>query len=202
MRSGGSRLPDRTAAPIRPSAPEQTPSSERPGGPPRLALAGNRPTWRERQAAKEAEGAASGPPPAAPPTDIATDEVSMPLKKTGGYVPPARRGIDGASAPRGRTDAAPTSAPPRDASSSIEPTAKWRPSGARDGMGRDGSPADAPLRRNLDGLRRTGADRDSSPADGGRPVSSSGTARTESPAAETSRPAQAAKYVPMHMRNK
>lgn len=202
MRSGGSRIPDRTAAPIHPSGPERTASSERPSGPPRLALAGNKPNWRERQAAKEAEGTASGAPPAAPPTDIATDEVSMPPKKTGGYVPPARRGVDGVPAPRGRTEAGSTLAPPRDTSSSVEPTAKWRPSGARDGLGRDGSPADAPLRRNLDGLRRPAADRDTSPADGGRPVSSSGTARTESPAAERNESVKAApgKYVPLHLR--
>jgi len=200
MRSGATRIPDRTA-PVRPSAPERTESSERPSGPPRLALAGNKPTWRERQAAKEAEGTGSGAPPAAPPTDIATEEVSMPPRKPGGYVAPARRDPNAAPAPRGRTDAAPTPAAPRDASSSVEPAARWRLSAPRTGLGRDGSPAEAPIRKNLDGLRRPAGDRDSSPADGGRPVSSSGTARTESPAAETLRPAPG-KYVPVHMRNK
>lgn len=200
MRSGATRIPDRTA-PVRPSAPERTESTERPSGPPRLALAGNKPTWRERQAAKEAEGTANGAPPAAPPTDIATEEVSMPPRKTGGYVAPARRDPTSVPAPRGRTDATLNPPAARDASSSVEPTAKWRPSAARGGPGRDGSPAEAPMRRNLDGLRRPAGDRDSSPADGGRPVSSSGTARTESPAAEPVRPA-AGKYVPMHLRNK
>lgn len=200
MRSGTTRIPDRSA-PVRPSAPERTESSERPSGPPRLALAGSKPTWRERQAAKEAEGTDSSPAPAAPSTDIATDEVSMPPRKAGGYVAPARRDPNAGPAPRGRTDAAPTSAAPRDASSSVEPTAKWRPSAPRGGLGRDGSPAEPPIRRNLDGLRRPTGDRDSSPADGGRPVSSSGTARTESPAAEPLRPAPG-KYVPVHMRNK
>ena len=189
MRTGGSRIPDRTA-PTRPVAVERTESSERPSGPPRLALAGNKPTWRERQAAKETEGASSGPPPAAPPSDITTEEVSMPPKKTGGYVPPARRDAGATSAPRGRTSAA-------NDSSSTEPTAKWRPGAPRNGIDRDGSPADPPLRRNLDGLRKTFGERDSSPADGLRPTSSSGTARTESPAAE--RPA-AGKYVPVHLR--
>ncbi len=200
MRSGATRIPDRTA-PIRPSASERTESSERPSGPPRLALAGNKPTWRERQAAKEAEGTGSGSPSAAPATEIATKEVSMPAKKPGGYVAPARRDPNTAPPSRGRTDAAPTPTAPRDASSSVEPTAKWRPSAPRASLGRDGSPAEAPVRRNLDGLRRPAGDRDSSPADGGRPVSSSGTARTESPAAEPLRPAPG-KYVPMHMRNK
>ena len=198
--TGAARIPDRTTASARPSAPERTASSERPSGPPRLALAGNKPTWRERQAAKEAEGTTRTPPPAAPPSDIAIEEVSMPPKRTGGYVPPGRRGGDAPPASRGRTDAAPAPSAPRDASSSVEPTAKWRPGAPRDDFGRDGSPADAPLRRNLDGLRKP-IDRDSSPADGGRPVSSSGTARTESPAAEPVKPAPG-KYVPMHMRNK
>ena len=205
MRSGASRIPDRTAAAVRPSGLERTASSERPSGPPRLALAGNKPTWRERQAAKEAEGAAGAPPPAATSTtDAATEEVLMPAKKMGGYVPPARRGPEAAPSPRGRTDAAATSTPPRDASSSIEPTSKWRPGVPRDGPGRDGSPADAPIRRNLDGLRRPMVERDSSPADSGRSMSSSGAARTDSPAAERTevlRPAPG-KYVPMHMRNK
>jgi len=200
MRTGATRIPDRTA-PIRSPAAERTDSSERPSGPPRLALAGNKPTWRERQAAKEAEGTGSGPPPAAPPSDIATKEGSMPPKKPGGYVAPARRDPNTAPPPRGRTDAAPTLNAPRDASSSVEPTAKWRPSAPRTGLGRDDSPAEAPIRKALDGLRIPAGDRDSSPADGGRPISSSGTARTESPAAEPLRPAPG-KYVPVHMRNK
>jgi translation initiation factor 3 subunit A len=37
-------------------APERTDSSERPSGPPRLALAGGKPSWREREAAKAAGG--------------------------------------------------------------------------------------------------------------------------------------------------
>ena len=204
MRSGASRVPDRAAAPVRPSGLERTASSERPSGPPRLALAGNKPTWRERQAAKEAEGTASGPPPAAPPTDIATEDVVVPPKKIGGYIPPARRGPEAAPTPRGRTDAATAPILPRDPSSSVEPTPKWRPGAPRDGLGRDGSPADAPVRKNWDGLRRPVADGDSGSVDGGRSVYSSGTTRTESPAAErteSSRPAPG-KYVPVHMRNK
>lgn len=193
MRSGA-RIPERPT-PIRPVEPARTESSERPSGPPKLALAGSKPTWRDREAArKQAEAAAGGPPPAAPPTDIATEEVQLP-KKTGGYVPPARR--PGDNAPRGRTDAAPSPAP-REESSGAPPPAKWRPSGPRDGLGRDGSPADRPTPRFLDGLKGAPG-RDSSPAEGGRPVSSSGTARTESPANEKAAPA---KYVPVHLRKK
>ena len=203
-----SRVPDRTA-PIRPTEPVRaaeavrTESNERPSGPPRLALAGNKPTWRERQAAKESEGATSTPPPTAPQTDIATEEAALP-KRTGGYVPPARRGGD--AAPRGRTDAAPSAARDESTASSAEPTAKWRPGAPRDGLGRDGSPADGPRPRFLDGLRPAGnRDRDGSPADGagpgGRPVSSSGAARTESPVDGKPAPTPG-KYVPVHLRNK
>ena len=193
MRSGA-RLPERPT-PVRPAEPTHTESSERSSGPPKLALAGSKPTWRDREAArKQAEAAGDAPQPAAPPTDIATEEVQLP-KKTGGYVPPARR--PGDAAPRGRSDAAPSPAP-REESSGAQPAAKWRPSGPRDGLGRDGSPADRPSPRFLDGLRGPRG-RDSSPAEGGRPVSSSGTARTESPANEKPAPG---KYVPVHLRNK
>lgn len=193
----GARNPDRTA-PIR-TEPTRADSSERPSGPPRLALAGSKPTWRERQAQKEA-GAVGGAPAAASPADIATEEVNLP-KKTGGYVPPSRRGGDAPPAPRGRPDAA-TSSAPRDASSSVEPTTKRRDGLRQDGLGRDGSPADGPRPRFLDGLRGPTAGRDQSPSDGGRPVSS-GMNRTESPAGEAppSKPAPG-KYVPVHLRNK
>lgn len=191
MRSGA-RLPERPTS-IRPAEPARTESSERPSGPPKLALAGSKPTWRDREAARKQAEAAGGPPqPAAPATDIATEEVQLP-KKTGGYVPPARR--PGDAAPRGRSDATPSPGP-RDESSGAQPPAKWRPSGPRDGLGRDGSPADRPTPRFLDGMR---GGRDSSPAEGGRPTSSLRTARTESPANE--KPA-AGKYVPVHLRNR
>jgi len=201
-KAGLGRIPDRSA-PSRAPEMARNESRDRPasGGPPKLNLAGNKPTWRERQVAKEAEEAAkaaggptSAPPPAAPSTDIATEEAALP-KRTGGYVPPARR-ADGAP-PRGRTDTAPSPAAPRDASSSVEPTAKWRPGARGDAAGRDGSPADS-LKPRFSGLRQP-SNRDTSPADGDRPLSSSGTARTESPASE--RPAPG-KYVPVQMRNK
>ena len=193
MRSGA-RLPERPT-PIRPTEAARTESSERPSGPPKLALAGSKPTWRDREAArKQADAAGGALQPAAPPTDIATEEVQLP-KKTGGYVPPARR--PGDAAPRGRSDAAPSPAP-REESSGAQPPARWRPSNQRDGSGRDGSPADRPSPRFLDGLRGAPV-RDSSPAEAGRPVPSSAPARTESPANGKSAPG---KYVPVHLRNK
>ena len=188
-------------------------SSERPSGPPRLALPGSKPTWRERQAQKEAEAAAGGAPqatPATPATDIATTEVELP-KKTG-YVPPALR--DG-TAPRGRSDASPATNA-RDGSSGGDAPPKWRPSAPRDGSARDGSPANAPAPRFLAPGRR-GADgpgaRDQSPADGpakymprirreGAPARSDAPpARTESPANRGLTPGPG-KFVPPHLRNK
>ena len=192
MRSGA-RLPERPI-PIRPSEPARTESSERPSGPPKLALAGNKPTWRDREAARKRAEAPGVTPETTPPTDIAADEIQLP-RKTGGYVPPARR--PGDAAPRGRSDATPSPAS-REENYGAQPAAKWRPSGPRDGSVREGSPADRPTPRFLDGLRGAPG-RDSSPAEGGRPVSSSGTARTESPANEKPAPG---KYVPVHLRNK
>lgn len=195
-KKNNARLPERTA-------PIPSESSERSSGPPRLALAGNKPTWRERQAQKEAEGGSSGShaPPPAPPSDIASADTHLP-KKTG-YVPPARRG----DAPRGRTNAEPTSAP-RDESSGGDTSAKWRP---RENSGRDGSPADRLPPRFTDSMRRRPENsglREQSPADGvglsklGVELQrdSSVSARSESPAGSAA-PAPG-KYIPVHLRNK
>ncbi len=110
------RIPERSAAaPVEPpAAAAQAAPAE--GGPPRLALGGNKPTWREREAARK-DGDTSGPA-AAPSTDDPTSEAEPP-KRTG-YVPPALRGEAGGAPDR------------------------WRPSGrGRDGPGRDDSPADS-----------------------------------------------------------
>jgi len=49
------------ASPMGRAAPvERTDSSERPAGPPRLALAGGKPSWRDREAAKQAGGESMG----------------------------------------------------------------------------------------------------------------------------------------------
>jgi translation initiation factor 3 subunit A len=61
-RDAGDSAPSRTGPPM-----DRTDSNDRAGGPPRLALAGNKPSWREREAAKQASGGAggaeNGPPP-------------------------------------------------------------------------------------------------------------------------------------------
>lgn len=120
-------FPDRTAAP---------PAEESRGGPPRLALAGSKPTWRERQAAKES-GAAGGEPPAADPaarpapTAQDGEGAAAAASTRGGYVPPGRRGEGGGGAPRwserpggreagrdGGREATRDPAPPQD---------RWRP---------------------------------------------------------------------------
>lgn len=193
-------IPDRTA-------PLRSDSSERPSGPPRLALAGNKPTWREREAQKAAEEAAGGShvSRAAPPPEIAAAE-SQPPKKSSGYVPPARRG----EAPsRGRAEAE-QSPVPRDESSGGDVSTKWR---AREPSGRDGSPADKPIPRFADSIRRRPESglREQSPADGpgfsklgnNAPLQrdSSVLAQTDSPS--TGRPTPTpGKYIPVHMRNK
>ena len=210
---GATRVPER-------SAPARADSTERSAGPPRLALVGNKPTWRERQVQKEAEVAAGGAAPVhppAPPSDIATTEAQLP-KRTG-YVAPARR--TDSAAPRGRTDdQAPFGG--RDESSGGDAPPKWRPSGVHPDSGRDGSPANGPAPRFLAPGRR-GTDgpgaRDQSPADGagatkypprfqrdgGAPARSetppAAPARTDSPANGVSAPAPG-KYVPVHLRNK
>ena len=201
------RIPDRTA-------PIRTDSSERPsGGPPRLALAGNKPTWREREAQRQADvGAGGGAPPStspAAPSDVASSDVEMP-KRTG-YVPPAKRG-DGA-VPRGRTDAPPPSSSRDQSLGGADVGAKWRPT-PRGDSGRDGSPADGPAPRFLAPGRR-GPDgvgvRDQSPAEtkyiprfqreGGVTRSETPPARSDSSANGQTAPT-VGKYIPRHLRDK
>ncbi|MCJ1228821.1 eukaryotic translation initiation factor 3 subunit A [Toensbergia leucococca] len=190
-KTAGTRMPER-------SAPIRADSSERPSGPPRLALAGSKPNWRERQAQKEAEGAAGGAQASstAPPTDIATAEGQLPKKTS--YQPPALRGD---TAPRGRSDGHPASTP-RDQSSGGDAPARWRTGGPQTGSGRDESSADGPAPRFLapGRIKPDGpGPRSQSPADPSG-LSSLVPARIESPAAS---PAPTpGKYVPMHLRNK
>ena len=100
---GGGRLPDRTApAPVRSD-------SDKPTGPPVIAVAGSRPTWRERQAAKEAAAASGIPPPAEAEAPTPPPAAEPPLKK-GGYVPPHLRGRQDGS---GSRDSSPADGPAR-----------------------------------------------------------------------------------------
>lgn len=176
---------------------------ERPSGPPRLALTGNKPTWRERAAQKAAEEAAGGSqvPRAAPPPETTAAE-SQPLKKSTGYVPPAKRG----EVPRGRAETEQSSMP-RDESSGGDVTAKWR---AREGSGRDGSPADKPVPRFTDSIRRRPeSGLKEQPLTDGPGLSKSGTstplkdssAPTGSDSSAAGKPAPG-KYIPVHLRNK
>lgn len=54
--------PTRAAAPVM----ERTDSNDRPSGAPRIALAGGKPSWRDREAAKTGSGAEDTPAPPAP----------------------------------------------------------------------------------------------------------------------------------------
>lgn len=98
--------------------PAAAPAPARPGAEgertaPRLNLAprtGGAPSWRDRQAAKEAGAAAPAPAPEQP------KEEPQPARRTGGYVPPALRA--GASA---TPSAAPPSNAPRPAREPAQP---------------------------------------------------------------------------------
>ncbi|EKG16641.1 hypothetical protein MPH_06095 [Macrophomina phaseolina MS6] len=106
------------------------------GGPPRLALSGNKPSWREREAAKAASGGAAPAPEAVP----AAAEAEPPRRS--GYVPPALRGEGGASSwreregsgSRGREGLSRTESP------AGPPSGRWQPPAAR-GSPSSGSPA-------------------------------------------------------------
>ncbi|KAJ4988969.1 eukaryotic translation initiation factor 3 subunit [Stagonosporopsis vannaccii] len=136
-KAGGfrSEVPDRTFSRGAPAAAE--PESR---GPPRLALAGGKPSWRDRMAAKDAgEGApaapAAQPEPVAAPT--ATPPASEAAPARSGYVPPHLRGASG-SAPGGgwrEREAAPRDVPPRADSGS--PAAGGRYEAPRRGFGED-----------------------------------------------------------------
>ncbi|KAL2019676.1 hypothetical protein VTK56DRAFT_9295 [Thermocarpiscus australiensis] len=88
--AGGQSAPE-TAPPLARAAPpamERTDSNERPAGPPRLNLVGNKtgPSWREREAAKAAAGGAGGsaPPPdrAGPPPRVPSGR-GVPMDRVG-----------------------------------------------------------------------------------------------------------------------
>lgn len=158
-KTGGfrSEVPDRTFSRAAPAPAAAEPESR---GPPRLALAGGKPSWRDRMASKESgEGAPAAPAaPAAQPEPVAAPVVSPPASEAAparsGYVPPHLRGAGG-SAPGGgwrEREAAPRDVPPRADSGS--PASGGRYEAPRRGFGeeRKASPAtggrwEAPARR-------------------------------------------------------
>ncbi|KAF4986668.1 hypothetical protein FDECE_15839 [Fusarium decemcellulare] len=101
--------------PARAPPVERSESNDRPsaGGPPRLQLAGNKPSWREREAAKQASGGgASDAGSSAPPPRFAP---------RGGA--PIDRGGSGC----GEEDRKPSPAPPSEALPASRTAGKWVP---------------------------------------------------------------------------
>ncbi|KAI2630972.1 eukaryotic translation initiation factor 3 subunit A [Hypoxylon sp. NC1633] len=72
--------PSRTATPM-----ERTDSNERPSGPPRLNLQGNKSSWRDREAAKQAQASSgvSGAPKESPPAPTPAQAPAEPLRPSG-----------------------------------------------------------------------------------------------------------------------
>ncbi|CAN8097508.1 unnamed protein product [Discula destructiva] len=188
----------RGGLPIRGAAPaiERTDSAERPTGPPRIAIAGNKPSWREREAAKarvenidaapEAPAASAAPAPAARPTP-----------------PPAER-----------TDSAPASGPPRLALAGNKPAGSWRereaakkPAGGEAAPARTFERSERPERseRTFERSERpagSGFDRNG-PSSGGRTFSGRAEGRDEKdgPPPEPLKASGApGKWVPRHLR--
>jgi translation initiation factor 3 subunit A len=91
LRTQGKEVPSaRTESPMARASPmgraapmERTDSNERPApsGPPRLALAGGKPSWRDRQAAKEAAGGEPAPAPTPSSTRIPSSSGGAPLAR-------------------------------------------------------------------------------------------------------------------------
>ena len=102
---GIERAPERerpTFEGLRRSAPSDGPPAADSRGPPKLALTGGKPTWREREAMKArgevppGEPAAAPAPAPAPPAAAPVEERAPPAEvaapKRTGYIPPALRG--------------------------------------------------------------------------------------------------------------
>ncbi|KAK0389257.1 hypothetical protein NLU13_2832 [Sarocladium strictum] len=101
-----------SAPPSRGPPMERTDSNDRTGAPPRLALAGNKPSWREREAAKQSAGGASGADAGPPPRSFSRGD-GAPMERT-----------DSRGAENGRT-ASP--APPAEPLQSSRAPGKWVP---------------------------------------------------------------------------
>ncbi|KND94847.1 Eukaryotic translation initiation factor 3 subunit A [Tolypocladium ophioglossoides CBS 100239] len=105
--------PSRTGPPM-----ERTDSNDRPsaGGPPRLQLAGTKPSWREREAARVAAGGAAG-------AGDADNASAPPSRGFGSRGPPMDRG--GSS--RGENGRTESPAPPAEPLQSSRAPGKWVP---------------------------------------------------------------------------
>ena len=132
------------------AGPEPVEPAAASSGPPRLNLGGNKPSWRDREAAKtKSDVSAPGPgtqgsvPPAAPPSEVPTLEADLP-KRTG-YVPPHLRNRDGGAGPQSRSrELEREGAQDRDSSRDESPAVgRWQRGGAGAGA-RDESPANGP----------------------------------------------------------
>jgi translation initiation factor 3 subunit A len=103
LRAEGKEVPPaRTESPMARAAPvsratpmERTESNDRPTGPPRIALAGGKPSWRDRQAAKEAGGVPTDSAP--PPSSRIPSSGGAPLSR--GRSGRGEEGRDGSPAP-------------------------------------------------------------------------------------------------------
>ncbi|KAK4217916.1 hypothetical protein QBC37DRAFT_413540 [Rhypophila decipiens] len=115
----GQATPEPAAAaaappPSRAPAMDRADSGERPSaGPPRLALAGNKPSWREREAVKASSGGGapvperSLPERSAPPLRVASGR-GVPIERgSSGRGVPIERGASGRGEPREEKEAAP-----------------------------------------------------------------------------------------------
>ncbi|KAF4468712.1 translation initiation factor 3 subunit A [Fusarium albosuccineum] len=106
----GDALPPARAPPVERSESNDRPSA---GAPPRLQLAGNKPSWREREAAKQASGGgASDAGSSAPPPRFA---------------PRGGAPIDRGGSGRGEEDRKPSPAPPSEALPASRTAGKWVP---------------------------------------------------------------------------
>jgi translation initiation factor 3 subunit A len=96
--SARTESPMARASPVGRAAPiERTGSNDRPApsGPPRLALAGGKPSWRDRQAAKEGGGASSDNTPPPPSSRIPSGGAPLARGRSGR----GEEGRDGSPAP-------------------------------------------------------------------------------------------------------
>ncbi|KAM0301134.1 hypothetical protein ACHAPM_005352 [Fusarium culmorum] len=110
-REGGDAPPPARAPPV-----ERSDSNDRPSasGPPRIALPGNKPSWREREAAKQAAGGSGADTgSSAPPPRFASR----------GGAPPMDRSGSG----RGEDDRKPSPAPPAESQPASRTAGKWVP---------------------------------------------------------------------------